>query len=161
MTSHDPELTSNSLNWPPELKIAKRIGMLHIIWKLKTAVLQRKYVQPSLRSNDWPRADIICDFIGDSLFPVLDHMTSNDHILTSNDFLWPSMKRKVSIIIAKKIGVLHNKWKLKTTVFEHIHEEYQKKPENLRTLYVTYLLLFWIIWPLLTLNWTLMALIKL
>ena len=134
MTSHDPDWPLIILIDLQNSRIAKRIGMLHIIWKLKTAVF---------------------------LFPVLDHMTSNDHVLTSNDFLWPSMKRKVSIIIAKKIGVLHNKWKLKTTVFEHIHEEYQKKPENLRTLYVTYLLLFWIIWPLLTLNWTLMTLIEL
>ena len=33
--------------------IAKNIGMLHINWKLKTAVLQWKFVQTSERSNDW------------------------------------------------------------------------------------------------------------
>ena len=38
--------------------IAKNIGMLHINWKLKTAVLQWKYVQTSERSNDWPQADL-------------------------------------------------------------------------------------------------------
>ena len=38
--------------------IAKNIGMLHIYWKLKTAILQWKYVQKIERSNDWPQADI-------------------------------------------------------------------------------------------------------
>ena len=38
--------------------IAKNIGMLHINWKLKTAVLQWKHVQTSERSNDWPQADL-------------------------------------------------------------------------------------------------------
>ena len=38
--------------------IAMNIGLLHINWKLKTAVLQWKHVQTSERSNDWPQADL-------------------------------------------------------------------------------------------------------
>ena len=44
-----------TLNWP--LMIGSYIGMLHIKRKLKTAVLQRKYGQDSLRSKDRPQAD--------------------------------------------------------------------------------------------------------
>ena len=59
MTSHDHDLTSNELDLPlmtffdlstsriVNIIIYKNIGMLHINWKLKTAVLQRKYGQTS------------------------------------------------------------------------------------------------------------------
>ena len=43
-------------NWKIENQL--NIGMLHINWKLKTAVLQWKHVQTSERSNDWPQADL-------------------------------------------------------------------------------------------------------
>ena len=40
------------------ITITKKIGMLHIKRKPKTAVLQRKHVQASLRWNDWPQGDL-------------------------------------------------------------------------------------------------------
>ena len=51
--------------WPPlpnlknwRIKNQLNIGMLHIKWKLKTEVLQWKYVQTSKRSNEWPQTDL-------------------------------------------------------------------------------------------------------
>ena len=114
-----------TLNWPlmtlidlqtsiiVRITITKKIGMLHIKRKLKTAVLQRKYGQVSLRSKVRPQADLHWplmtsklsvlkhihdvyqkssapqDIICDKLFAVLDHMTSHDSELTSNDHNWP------------------------------------------------------------------------
>ena len=40
------------------INIANNIIILRINWKLKTALLQWKYVQTSERSNDWPQADL-------------------------------------------------------------------------------------------------------
>ena len=121
-----------TLNWPlmtlidlqtsimMRIAIYKKIGMLHIKQKLKTAILQRKYGQDSLRSKYWPQADLqwplmtsrlnILEHIHDvyqkkpahcriyhNLFAVLNHMTSHDHNLTSIDV---HTSRKVSITIA-------------------------------------------------------------
>ena len=48
-----------------------------------------------------------------NFFSVLDHMTAQDHDLTSNEFFWAFDL----IIIMKKIDSLQIKWKLKTRVF--------------------------------------------
>ena len=64
MTSFDLGAMDQSF-WPPftdlknwKFQIQLNIGMLHINGKLKTAALQRKYVLASLRSNNWPQADL-------------------------------------------------------------------------------------------------------
>ena len=97
---------------------------------------------------------------------------------------WPRMTlidlqpfRSGSIIIVKKLGMLHIKWKpigqqyykenmsklacphwplitSKLSISEHMHHAYQKKTEHLRTSYVTNFFLFrpydLINWPLIT-----------
>ena len=93
MISHDHDLTlmtflDLSTSRIDSIIITKNIGMLHINWKLKTVVLQWKYVQTSERSNDLPQADL--------------------H--------WPLMTSILS-------------------VFEHMHDVYQKKAEHPRTSY--------------------------
>ena len=102
MNSHDLKLTSNDLKWLPDqssvsITITKKLGMLHTKWKLKTAVLQRKYGKIILRSKDWPQAD--CHWPhwmmyikrnlrteGYVLFVFLNYMISF-HGLTSHE--WP------------------------------------------------------------------------
>ena len=108
---------------------------------------------------------------------------TNLYLMTYYDLL---TKNKVSIIIAKKIGVQHTKWKHKTavlqrkyvqacfktdlrltfidlqwpqnllSVLEHVN---QMKPEHWG--YVTKFLMFWIIWLLLTMIRPLMTFIDL
>ena len=53
--------------------ITKNIGVLHIKSKLKTAVLQWKYVQTSERSNYWPQADLHWPLMTSKL-SILEHM---------------------------------------------------------------------------------------
>ena len=55
------------------ITITKNIGVLHIKSKLKTAVLQWKYVQTSERSNEWPQADLHWPLMTSKL-SILEHM---------------------------------------------------------------------------------------
>ena len=100
-----PFLTS----WRVCITIAKIIGSMHIKWKLKTGALQIKYVLACSRSNSafWPlktsnfsilkhlhyvhqkKADFQRIPYVRTFFSVLDHMTSHDKDLTSNDIFWP------------------------------------------------------------------------
>ena len=75
--------------------IHKNTGVLHINWKLETAVLQWKYVQTSERSNEWPQDDLHWPLMTSKL-SVLEHMhnvcqTKAEHprISTSNDLCGP------------------------------------------------------------------------
>ena len=138
-----------------------------------------KYVQTCERSNEWPQADLhwplmtsklwhifiskkvsSWDIICNKIFAVLDHMTSHDPELTSYELNWPSLK--ISSIIAIRIGMLHIKWMLKTAVLQNMLVLGQQAvyQNNLSTS-GHHILLFRIIWPLMTLNWPLMNLIDL
>ena len=88
ITSHDHALTSSDLfdlltSRIDSTKINKSIGMLQVIGKLKKAAFYALYGSASLRSNDWPQADL--------------------H--------WPLMTSKLCILEqmhdTKNIGVLH------------------------------------------------------
>ena len=82
-------------NWKIENQL--NIGMLHINWKLKTAVLQWKHVQTSERSNDWPQADLnwplmTLNFAFWNIFMM--YLKNADHRRTlyeTNLLLWPLM----------------------------------------------------------------------
>ena len=78
ITSHDHALTSSDLfdlltSRIDSTKINKSIGMLQVIGKLKKAAFYALYGSASLRSNDWPQADLHWPLMTSKLC-ILEHM---------------------------------------------------------------------------------------
>ena len=78
MTSHDPDFTSYDRNWLATIIIAKKMSYQI---KLKTSVLQSKYVQASLKSNDWPQVYLYRPPKISTLFSILEHIQCVHQIL--------------------------------------------------------------------------------
>ena len=98
------------------ITIIKKIGMLHIKQKLKTAVLHRKYNKVSLRLKDGPQADLHWILMTSKLSVLniswcvsKETWAPQDIIcVKTNDLTDLQPLRSVSIIIAMKICNMPN-----------------------------------------------------